>query len=211
MSVNMEYSKEEAKDWCVYMHRLKVDGRVYIGQTNSISNRWKPSAYKRCTKFYHAIQQYGWNNFEHIILSNNLTLQEANILEENYILQYDAINTGFNLTSGGLNHLLSEETKQKMSEVRKGVPKTEEHKKAISEGLKNYQRTKEHNRNNQLSQHRKPVKCIETQEIYESLSEAERQTGILSETISRCCRGKQKTASNFHWEFYEGEDLWQKN
>lgn len=33
------------------------------------------------------------------------------------------------------------------------------------------------------------------------LSDAERKTGILGETINRCCRGKQKTASGFYWRF----------
>ena len=121
------------------------------------------------------------------------------------IKQYDATNPqkGFNLKSGGLNNLHSEATKQRMSETRKGVSKTEEHKKAISEGLKRYERTPEHNRNNQLAQHRKIVQCIETGIIYESLSDAERQTGILAETISRNCRGKQKSASGYHWRFIE--------
>ena len=192
-------------NWCIYKHTLKEDGRGYIGQTNSIQNRWKPSAYKTCTYFYNAIQKYGWDNFEHEILLSNLTLEEANIQEEMIIKQYDATNPqkGFNLKSGGLNNLHSEATKQRMSETRKGVSKTEEHKKAISEGLKRYERTPEHNRNNQLAQHRKIVQCIETGIIYESLSDAERQTGILAETISRNCRGKQKSASGYHWRFIE--------
>jgi len=187
--------------WVIYMHTLILDGRKYIGQTNDIHARWKPSAYKTCTKFYNAIQQYGWDNFTHEILYDNLTLEEANKLEEELIAKYDTINNGFNLDSGGLNHLHSQETKDKMSKTRKGVPKSEEHKKAISEALKKYERTPEHNRNNQLAQHRKEVQCIETGIIYESLADAERKTGILGETISRNCRGKQKSASGYHWRF----------
>lgn len=187
--------------WVIYIHTLTLDGRKYIGQTNDIHNRWKPSAYKTCTKFYNAIQEYGWNNFTHEIIYDNLTLEEANELEEKLIAEYDTINNGFNLEFGGTNHLHSQETKDKMSKTRKGVPKTEEHKKAISEALKKYKRTPEHNRNNQLAQHRKEVQCIETGIIYESLADAERKTGILGETISRNCRGKQKSASGYHWRF----------
>ena len=193
--------------WVVYAHTLKFDGRKYIGQTNDIHARWKPSAYKTCVKFYNAIQEYGWENFTHEILYDNLTLEEANQLEEQLIAQYDTINNGFNLDSGGLNHLHSQETKQKMSNTRKGIPKSEEHKKAISEALKKYQRTPEHNRNNQLAQHRKEVQCIETGIIYESLADAERKTGILGETISRNCRGKQKSASGYHWRFINAENI----
>lgn len=42
-------------------------------------------------------------------------------------------------------------------------------------------------------------KCIETGIIYESLSEAQRSTGILASNISNCCRGVAKMAGNFHW------------
>lgn len=188
------------KSWCVYKHTLP-DGRCYIGQTCDITTRWKPSAYKNCVKFYSTIQKYGWENFNHEILVDNLTLEEANHLEEEYIKKYDSIEKGFNLNSGGENKLHSQETKNKMSQTRKGVPHSQEHSEAISKALTGKKKTPEHIRNNQLAQHRKPVECIETGEKYESLSDAERKTGILGETISRCCRGKQKTASGFHWRF----------
>lgn len=188
------------KFWCIYKHTLP-DGRCYIGQTCNITARWKPSAYKNCVKFYSAIQEYGWENFNHEILIDNLTLEEANRLEEAYIEKYNSIEKGFNLNSGGENKLHSQETKNKMSQTRKGISHSQEHNEAISNALMGKKKTPEHIRNNQLAQHRKPVECIETGEKYESLSDAERKTGILGETISRCCRGKQKTASGFHWRF----------
>ena len=49
----------------------------------------------------------------------------------------------------------------------------------------------------------KRVCCIETGIIYESLSEAARQTKIDKSSISKCCRGKRKTAGGFHWEFVD--------
>ena len=36
---------------------------------------------------------------------------------------------------------------------------------------------------------------------YKSLAEAERETGVLSENISAVCRGKQKTAGGFKWNY----------
>lgn len=186
--------------WCVYSHTLP-DGRRYIGQTCNIEGRWKPSAYKHCIKFYNAILFYGWDAFKHEVLYDNLTLEEANYLEEKCIREYDSINNGFNLNSGGENKLHSEETKIKMSQTRKGIPHSIEHNKAISKALQGKPKSQEAVRNNQLAQHRKPVECIETGIQYESLADAERKTGILGETISRCCSGKQKTASGYHWRF----------
>ncbi len=48
---------------------------------------------------------------------------------------------------------------------------------------------------------RKPVKCIETGVVYQSLKEAEEATGANSSAIIRCCKGTQKTAGKLHWEY----------
>ena len=48
----------------------------------------------------------------------------------------------------------------------------------------------------------KPVRCVETGEIYPSVIEANRQTCINHASISQCCNGKQHTAGNLHWEWY---------
>ena len=53
--------------------------------------------------FYYDIQKYEWNNFEHIILENNLTLDESNKLEKQYISYYNSTNpsVGYNTMPGG--------------------------------------------------------------------------------------------------------------
>lgn len=89
----------------VYMHKNKINGKVYIGQTCNLDKRWHSSSYIGCTYFYNAIQKYGWNNFEHIILKNNLTSKEADNLEIKYIAKYKSTNSqfGYNLSEGGSN------------------------------------------------------------------------------------------------------------
>lgn len=49
----------------------------------------------------------------------------------------------------------------------------------------------------------KSVLCIETGVIYSSTREAARQTGINNSSISKCCRGIQKTAGGFHWQYID--------
>ena len=49
----------------------------------------------------------------------------------------------------------------------------------------------------------KKVLCIETNVIYESTREAERQTGIRHSNISSCCNGKLKTAGGYPWKYVE--------
>ena len=47
----------------------------------------------------------------------------------------------------------------------------------------------------------KPVKCLETSQIYYGLREAGRQTGIDASRIGLVCQGKAKTAGGFHWQY----------
>ena len=49
----------------------------------------------------------------------------------------------------------------------------------------------------------KPVKCIETEIIYPSCIETERQTGVSNGNISNCCIGRRHTAGGFHWEYVD--------
>ena len=83
----------------------------------------------------------------------------------------------------------SEESKRKIGEANKGMKRSEEEKRKISEVQKNRK---------DLS---KRVLCVETGEIFESMSDAERKTGIDHRNISAVCLGKQKTTGGYHWTF----------
>lgn len=130
--------------YSVYIHKLIKDGRVYVGQTKNVSERWACSGvrYKTCTHMWSAIQKYGWNAFEHTVVASGLTPDEANELEERLIEKYDSINNGFNLRPGGNNSSPTAETRRKMSEAQSGekhpmygkhIP--DETRKKISEAL----------------------------------------------------------------------------
>lgn len=133
----MEENQE--KKWCVYKHTNKVNGKVYIGQTcRKPEKRWRNGeGYKDCTYFYLAIQKYGWDEFEHEIISDGLTLEEANQLEKDLIAKHKSNNKiyGYNLRSGGSDGKLSEETKIKIGQAHRGRKLSEEHKRKISEGV----------------------------------------------------------------------------
>ncbi len=44
-----------------------------------------------------------------------------------------------------------------------------------------------------------PVICVETLELYESIAEASRQTGICDTSIRDCIHYQQRTAGGYHW------------
>ncbi|MDD4242702.1 MAG: NUMOD3 domain-containing DNA-binding protein [Bacilli bacterium] len=92
-------------------------GKSYIGQTCDLKRR--KILHKNtntCRAFHNAIKKYGFENFIEEILKENLTLEDANTFEEIYIEQYNTLApNGYNLLSGGLNKIPSEETLNKMS------------------------------------------------------------------------------------------------
>lgn len=130
--------------FCVYMHTNKINGKKYIGQTcKNPEYRWnKGKGYTESTYFYNAIQKYGWDNFKHEILYENLTLEEANNIEESLINKFNTTNpkNGYNLKSGGENNFLTQRVKDKISKANKGRKLTDEHKRKISETNKGRKR-----------------------------------------------------------------------
>ena len=177
---------ETNRTWCVYMHVNKVNGKKYIGQTSQTppEKRWNNGwGYVRCVKFWRAIQKYGWDNFEHIIVQDGLTLYEANCLEEKLIAEYNTLSDdfGYNLQSGGLNKLQSEETKNKVSE----------HHADFNSG--------KHPR-------ARAVYCIELNKIFECMRDAQRELNINVKDISGCCRERRNTAGGYHWIYADKID-----
>lgn len=80
----------------IYRHILP-DGLSYIGKTKDIRQRYQNGrGYKKCPKFYRAIQKYGWNNIEHQILATTEDEVEARKLEKDMIEKYNSINNGYN-------------------------------------------------------------------------------------------------------------------
>lgn len=188
----------ENKKYTVYMHKNKINNKVYVGITCQKTNyRWGAgSGYRQQPKFYNAIKKYGWDNFEHIILFENLSFEEAKQKEIEIISKYNAFTKkyGYNATKGGdgSNGVpCSEEKKLKISKANKGHKFNEETKLLMSK----------------LKLGKKPINCkkvlcIETGIIYDSMHTAEKETGAKYKNISKVCKGEygRKTAGGYHWK-----------
>ena len=116
--------------YCVYLHVNKTDGKKYVGQTCQIpEKRWREGkGYKGCIHFFNAIIKYGWDNFDHMIIADNLNHEEANYLETALITALKTIDPeyGYNMTSGGSNKRPSEEARRHMSEAHLGLKPSKE-------------------------------------------------------------------------------------
>lgn len=219
--------------YTVYQHTNKSNGKVYVGITSRPpKDRWGVGGckYKSSPHFYSAIQKYGWDNFEHNILFENLTREQACAKEQELIEHFNSSNRefGYNSTLGGESFVLNEESKKKKSESMRGNknalghPCSEEKKLKISNAQKGRQLTKEHKdrlsvaaaqrhvpcskkKKEILSNsypYKKKVYCEELDKVFDSVQQCGKALGIPATNISKLCNGRGKTLKGYHFKYY---------
>lgn len=214
------------KKFILYCHTNKVNGKRYIGITSmKPEKRWSNgNGYKQNKYFYSAIKKYGWDSFYHEIWFTELTIEEANQKERELIEKYNSANRdfGYNIELGG-NAVgrVSEETKRKHRENQLGEKSywygktgalnpmygkhlTEEQKelrRIWSTGRKHTEESRKKISENHAAKRR--VICVETGEIFESISSAVKSKNLKSKHISDVCQGRIKTTGGYHWKYYE--------
>ena len=178
-----------------------------------------------------AIKKYGQENFRIEQIDSVKTLEELNEKEIYWINKLNSmVPSGYNVTEGGFGHqgvkytpeqlerkrnnMLgeknpmwgrfgkknhfygqrhSEETKKKMSEVaRERFKDKESHPMYGKKGLTG--------KDNPVSI---KVICIETEEVFDSATEAVRKYNLNTTAVSEVIRGRQSTAGGYHWAKYD--------
>lgn len=186
----------------IYKITNKNNGKVYIGQSVDISHRRSCHEYDlKNNRHKNIYLQRAYNmepdafNFEIICYCNEEDLDE---LEMFYINKYNSADShyGYNLDKSARGTgRKSEETKRKMSEVKKGntamcgIKLSEEWKKHLSEA----------------QPHKKRVICIDTGEVYESFADAARRTGLNRSKIVSVCTGKRKTTGGLKFRYADSK------
>lgn len=198
--------------WKVYVHTNKINGKRYVGVTSKAKpeHRWNSGrGYKENSHFYSAVEKYGWDQFEHTILFDNLTEDEAKDTEKRLISEWNTQDPshGYNMTSGGDGtpgcHP-SDETRAKLSNARLRENLSEETLRRRSEGLKGRKFSEEHKRkigdgnSKPISMFTKDSDFIRT---FKSARDAEVELGISHSHISQCCHGQRQSAGGYRWAF----------
>lgn len=136
----------------IYLITNLVNGKVYVGQTvRGIYSRWsghKHSARKNAPgSLYSAMRKHGFGAFHIQAIANATNRESLNQLETIWILLLRAneCETGYNLSTGGEYPQLTELSRRRMSETRKGRIITPEWRENISKsgkGKKKSEKTK---------------------------------------------------------------------
>ena len=93
----------------------------------------------------------------------------------------------------------SEETRKKLSLSLTGRTFTPEHRANISRSKSGSATSGKNN------SHPRPVLCVETGVIFDTVKEAGEFKGGSSKNIIACCRGRLKTSGGYHWRYADEE------
>lgn len=184
---------KEKRNYYVYKH-TSPSNKIYIGITVNPKQRWGANG-KHYIKNYHftrAINKYGWNNFKHEILFDNLTINEAKSKEIELIAYYDSTNPtkGYNISLGG--DIMSESSRKKLSEVRKG--KFSDKKLELIR-----------NNSRKINQYDLQGNLIKTWDCFRDIRDYLFSTADDSH-IYNCCNRKIKSYYGFQWRYADDCD-----
>lgn len=180
----------------IYKIINKIKNKVYIGQAVNLKQRIQThlNSVKKTHNYplYHSMRKHGVENFdvEILIQEKNLTKQELDDLEIDFIRLYNSIDRlfGYNLTKGGegtVGFKFTKESKDKMSKTKKGKPCSQEHKQKISKTSKGRIFSQEHKKKlSNAAKNRKPISKETINKI--------RQTKIKNQTDKHSEKTKEK-------------------
>ena len=191
---------------CTYLI-VSPDGTPYVGQAKKFRNRmWAHKSTGKRAWINHAkhqagkhakvavisfaINKHGWENMQITILQK-YSVWDQQLLdsrEQYFIRFYDSFKNGYNCNEGGNRckaHPHTEETKQKLSAALMG------HTNSLTKPVTSCKIKKSYSDGTQL------VKFV----LYASAREAEKETGINFQNISKCCLKKLNSVGGRYWFF----------
>lgn len=222
----------EERTYSVYMHENKINHKKYIGMTGiDPEKRWKNGKdYKNCIAFNRAINKYGWDGFDHLVLFSGLTREEACAKEIELIAQYQTTNQefGYNICAGGggmvgFHH--SQETKRILSEkfsgpnnpnygkplsekqleillrANLGSKHTEEHKRKIGDSLRGRHYSTDKQKKAARDNSRRPVERDDGV-VFETIKEAAMSVGVCGSAITNSIKRHQRSGKHY-WKYVD--------
>ena len=110
----------------IYLITNKETKKQSVGQTicKDVEKRWRqhrwPSNRNLGTYLSNAFKKYGIENFKFEIICICFD-EDCNRFEQDYIKKFNTVSpNGYNIESGGSNHICHPDTKKKLSEINKG-------------------------------------------------------------------------------------------
>lgn len=215
----------------IYLITNTTNNKQYVGQSQDVKRRIRAHKNKlRVGTHPNAHLQSAWNRYgEESFSFSVIEYCPVSDLSDREMFWIEQLNTfspnGYNMTLGGegnRGYVLSDDTKQKLSERAKqrtswywegkvlsdahkeklreaAQNRSAEHKRKIGEASRRAMADPEIKRKMILHQKNRAVYCEELDETFYSMSEAARHTGVSAGNISKVCHGIIKTTGGYHF------------
>lgn len=128
----------------IYKIQNKINGKIYIGQSNDIERRFQEHKTKGSSSRIPLdveIQKYGKDNFSYEVIEET-SIERLNEAEEFWIQNFNSIENGYNCSKGGNQHSIGENngrsklTEKDVVEIRKAY-NNHEKQRDVYEKFKN--------------------------------------------------------------------------
>ena len=209
------------KEGIIYKATNVATGEVYIGATTieleeRIKDHYNKAVKNYGHKFQTAIREYGIENIKWEQIDTAQDSNELALKESRYIEKFDTVNNGYNSDRGGgfkkliYQYSLTgelESTFQSLEEASKSSSISED---SISHACVGDRKTsngfywtytstfdlKEDYRKKKVIQYDLEGELVK---VFDSISDASKQTEINKSSIAKCCRGERNMAGGFIW------------
>lgn len=188
-----------------------ANGKMYVGITRfTPEKRWKDGrGYKTQIVFHRAIQKYGWENFYHERVASGITKEEAENFEKLLISKFDLTNPkhGYNQSIGGNVPVMNDQIKCKIAKAEKRLWQDVSYRQMMSEAHIGNKASEETKAKMSIAHKGKcvgydngqsiAVKCIDTDELFPSITAAANSAGISKQYMRRIineqklCKGRK--------------------
>ncbi len=196
----------------IYKVTNSINGKVYIGQTTmTLRNRWRLHCHvnSTCSTLKKAIEKHGKDAFNVELVDSADNRKELNEKEKAWIQKEKSIApNGYNVDEGGYYIEYSEESRRRMSEHHAdvkgknnpmyGAKHSIESCRLISEKLSGKYTGKN-------SFNHRAVINLDTNEMFDTATDAAKAYGVTVSTLTKTCRGVQKQTAGCRWAFIEEE------
>ena len=200
-TVENEWNKRVYQKWYDMIRRCynedfhkTENGKCYIGC--SVCERWLTLS--NFVEDFESIDGYDRERFLNgeLVLDKDIKSRKRGEKNKQYIMIECLLTTQDENTKEAMRtreyHELSEEHKQKLSEVMQGE----------NNGMKGKFGSYHHN-SKKVAQYDKQT--LELIKIWDSMMDVERELGINQSNISQCCKGKRKSTGGYVWRYVEGD------
>ena len=209
------------KEGIIYKATNVATGEVYIGATTieleeRIKDHYNKAVKNYGHKFQTAIREYGIENIKWEQIDTAQDSNELALKESRYIEKFDTVNNGYNSDRGGgfkkliYQYSLTgelESTFQSLEEASKSSSISED---SISHACVGDRKTsngfywtytstfdlKEDYRKKKVIQYDLEGELVK---VFDSISDASKQTEINKSSIAKCCRGERNMVGGFIW------------